>query len=77
MIFSTPDGNSVERMSRRRLVDKDVKKQVIREMLIMREHGYTDSEIALKFRYSRQWVNELINSIPESERRRMIDVGLV
>lgn len=77
MIFSDGRGGSVVRFSRRRLVDLEARRTVIRAMLIMRERGYTDSEIGLIYGFHRVTVNRMINAIPRDVRRRMIDVGLV
>lgn len=76
MLFQTlHDG--VELVGRKRLVGADAKRHVIRSMLIMRDRGYTDSEIAAVYGFSREWVNKLINRAPRDVVERLVAIGLV
>lgn len=73
----TRDGTAVEIVGRRRLTESEARRVVIQEMLILRNKGYTDSEIGLKYRYRRETVNRMINSVPDDVKERLRQVRLV
>lgn len=69
--------DGIEIVGRPRLTETEARRMVVREMLIMRSQGYTDSEIAVKYRYSRETVNRMINSAPDHIKERLREVRLV
>lgn len=73
----TRDGTTIELVGRRRLTESEARRVVIQEMLILRNKGYTDSEIGLKYRYRRETVNRMINSVPDDVKERLRQVRLV
>lgn len=78
MAFFLVDGDdSMEIEGRGRLDRAAARRMVIREMIIMRDMGYTYREIGLKYRCSRVWVSKLIRGAPSHVRERLREVGLV
>jgi hypothetical protein len=69
-------GGGVEIVGRRRLTKPEARRAMVKEMLILRRAGFTDAEIGLKYRYRRETVNRMINSIPEAQVERLHAIGL-
>lgn len=67
----------VEFVGRRRLTQREARRTMIKEMLILRAKGFTDAEIGMKYRYRRETVNRMINSVPDHARERLHAIGLV
>lgn len=77
MLFATGwHDEGVEVVGRRRLTQTEARRAMIKEMLILRSKGFTDSEIGMKYRYRRETVNRMINSVPDSVRERLHAIGL-
>jgi hypothetical protein len=77
MVLKVDAGGNVEVVAKRRLTNADLRKLVMQEMFILRTKGLTDSEIAAKYRYRRETVNRMINSIPSDVKERLRHVRLV
>lgn len=78
MLFvRTSDGEGVRVVGRSRLTDKEARRMLIREMIIMRSKGFTDAEIGLKYRYHSCTVNKMINSAPDHVKERLREIRLV
>lgn len=76
-LFVHDGDDAVEIPGRERLDASAARRMMIREMIIMRDMGYTYREIGLKYRCSRVWVSKLIRSTPAHVKERLRAVGLV
>lgn len=78
MLFETGFyGGGVEVVGRKRLTQAEARRAMVKEMLVLRSKGFTDSEIGMKYRYRRETVNRMINSVPQAARERLHAIGLI
>ena len=75
-IFLRDGDEPVEFVGRDRLDKSAARRMMIKEMVIMRHHGYTYREIALKYRMSYGRVHDLINGTPEHVKQRLRTIDL-